>query len=511
MSSSSIQYYGELDPAAAVQTSLEYSPRNRFQALFFLPSVLVSGVSWLGGGIPILSDLSFAMLTLLCIIMLIEEFAVFSRRFGMGGITLFGGILMWFCVDYMKNWFFVDFSSVPAAYTPAVVAKSVCLHQIFVFFMVCGLHLPVWKRMESIGANLPEPRSHGVYFGIILVAFFIGMVPYIFFTQGFFPLAILNDMIGGRGGEAGFIVGRTGNVNYSWGAYLSQFLQVGQIGAIFAIFYVIIFKPGLFTTLICIFIWLIQCGLAFGGGTRGQTAYIFMPALFLVFLKYQSQAAEMLRRFSLKAYVASGIIGLVILVILQIQITYRNIGFHNIEIGEVKTEIEGNSMFSEGLAGMALIPEQAPFFYNKFPGEGVVLAIPEFLWRLAYGPIPRALWNSKPIDPMWAWYNSVVTGRSQDDLEGTTISSGLVGDWYFRFGLAGLIEGGLLYGWLYMMCERMLQNSQGKLIQMVTAIGLLVYLFRDFRGTAFINLYPLLIGVIVLIFLIKMTGSRSQT
>jgi hypothetical protein len=167
---------------------------------------------------------------------------------------------------------------------------------------------------------------------------------------------------------------------------------------------------------------------------------------------------------------------------LQVQITYRNVGFGQIKMEEVKTGIEGNSMFSEGLLGMAIVPEQRGFFQNSFPGHGMLLAMPDLAWRFLYGPIPRALWPDKPIDPLWRWYNSVVTGRPEEMTEGTTVATGLVGDFYFRHGMAGLIQGGLLFGYLCLVAERMLQNSQGRLIQLVTSVGLLVFLFRSFRG-----------------------------
>jgi len=97
-------------------------------------------------------------------------------------------------------------------------------------------------------------------------------------------------------------------------------------------------------------------------------------------------------------------------------------------------------------------------------------------------------------------------------LEGTTIATGLVGDFYFRFGMAGVIEGGILFGWLCVVGERVLQNSQGRLMQLITSIGFLVFMFRSFRGMTFINLYPLLIGVVFLVIVIRITsGGQART
>src|SRR5208282_1100028 len=105
-----------------------------------------------------------------------------------------------------------------------------------------------------------------------------------------------------------------------------------------------------------------------------------------------------------------------------------------------------NAMFSEGLLGFMYIPDQQNYFYNDFPGEMVIAPIPHFILWAAIAPMPRAIWTSKPIDPSWKWYNAISTGRSTlggGAAEGTTISEGIVGYWYFRFGLPGVIEGGI--------------------------------------------------------------------
>jgi hypothetical protein len=496
---------------------LIYAPRKKAWLLLFAPGLILSGISYIADGIPALTDASFVLLAIVCLLLIAEELLNFSRRFGMGGITLLIGVLLWFCHDYLSNWFWLNFNDggatvLPngAVVTPYVLAKATFLHQLFVLCAVGGLHVPMWQRLERWLASLPEPRSDGFYMPLILLCFAIGMIPYVFFATGSPVSAIWADITGGRGGGAGFTVGRTGNVNESWGAYLAQLQQIGQVGAILALFYLMLLKPNIVFKGICLCIWLLYVGLAFGTGARGHTAYMAMPALFVLFLKYQSQAAEMFRKFSMKAYIWCGVAAFVLLVAIQIQITFRNVGFNDIKIAEVKSGLEGNAMLSEGLNGMSLIPEQYPFFMNRFPGQGAVLCLPDVGWRFLYGPIPRALWPGKPIDPLWAWYNSVVTGRPEQELEGTTVATGLVGDFYFRFGIAGVIEGGLLFGYLCLLGERMLQNSQGRLLQLVAAIGFLVFMFRSFRGLTFINLYPLMIGVGFLTILIKITGARPQ-
>lgn len=510
MSANSSAYLGyEQEAPSYTPQELEYAPRKAHQVLYFVPSVTASGISWMSGGIPALTNFSWVLLTAVCAALLASELLNFSRRFGMGAITMLAGALVWFCYDYLTNWFFYDFNSAANVMSVTVIAKASFLHQLFVMFMLLGMNFPVWKRVEAFLEKMPEPNTNRLYMILIITAFIVGLIPYLFFAADPLPVALWKEIVGGRGGGAGFTSGRSGNININWGGYLAQFQQVGQIGGILAVFYLLLLPAGWVTRVVLLGMWLLQVGLAFGSGTRGKTAYILLPVLFLLFLKYHSRAAEMFRKMSVKAYVISGVLALGIIVMLQIQITYRNQGFENIQMDQVQTEIQGNSMFSEGLPGMVLIPDQYPFLEEKFPGQGAIMALPDMAWRFVYGPIPRAIWTSKPIDPLWAWYRSVISGNAIEETEGTTYATGLVGDWYFRFGIIGMIEGAIFMGWLYLLGERLMLKSQGRLIQLVLALGILVFLFRAYRNFIFIDLYPLLIGVGFLWIMIRFTGGRS--
>ena len=165
---------------------------------------------------------------------------------------------------------------------------------------------------------------------------------------------------------------------------------------------------------------------------------------------------------------------------------------------------QGNTMFSEGLLGYTLVPDVHPFFYAEdFPGEGFLWAMPRTLFDFSIGPIPRALWNSKPIDKLWTWYNIAYTGMG-NGTSGTTISHGLVGSWYFKYGMGGVIEGALLVGWLMGISERALQNSDGKPIGILMSLGFATWIFRIYRDFIFIELYGLLLGGLALYILVPL-------
>jgi hypothetical protein len=197
------------------------------------------------------------------------------------------------------------------------------------------------------------------------------------------------------------------------------------------------------------------------------------------------QAQELLHRYSVRAYVFAFAFLLSSIVLFQIQARYRGLGFSDINFSEVSlTKLEGNAMFSTGLVGFSLIPEHHDYFYDTFPGETVITPIPHFILWAAIAPMPRAIWTTKPLDPEWIWYSSLVSGRSIQGggtAEGTTISSGIVGYWFFRFGPAGVIEGGIFMGWLLGVFERALYNNGGRPLTFLASLALLTWMFRTYR------------------------------
>ena len=129
--------------------------------------------------------------------------------------------------------------------------------------------------------------------------------------------------------------------------------------------------------------------------------------------------------------------------------------------------------------------------------------MPETLLYFLLHPIPRALWHDKPSDPAMIWYNQVVAGTN--GLEGTTISQGLAGHWYLRYGIMGVIEGGMLVGWLMCMAERTLQRAQGRPTTILFSLCLSVWLFRIFRNFYFLELWPMLIAFFLFALIVRIS------
>jgi hypothetical protein len=498
------------------QRELIFIPRSKNQWMPFLIPLGLCAVSWMGGGISSLTDAGFFIFTALCCWFLTVEFIRFPRRFGIGGLVLWGGVLCWFCQDYFTQWFGAENSGgiltakgLGATMPAWVVAKAAFLHVLFVMTMAISLNWKVGRWMERVILIVPDPCDNRFYLMIVLTLFCFSICPYIIFnapTQPWYS-CIFHALFAGWIGPPELVVFRTGNLNFSWGAYVAQIMQVGEVGGIVAIIYTILIARSWFTRLIGIIVWTFNALIAFESGRRGEISFSLLPPIAVLFIKYQAGAAAAFKKFSVKSYIICGLLTVILLFIVQFQGTFRSSqgGYNAADISQIDIlKNQGNTMFSEGLKAYAQVGETLPFFNAQdFPGEGAIIVIPHTVFDLVIGIIPRALWPNKPVDALWAWYNREYTGVG-NGTEGTTIAHGLVGSFYFKYGMGGMLEGALLVGWLMGICERALQHSEGEPIGILMSLGVAVWLFRTYRDFIFIDLYGLILGGIMLYILVRL-------
>jgi hypothetical protein len=485
--------------------------RSKWQPAFFIAPMAVCVISALAGGVPALTDLGFLMLTGICVVLLIAEFRAFSFRWGIGGLLVYGGTLVWFCQDYLHNYLGRSFfGGITTSIIPAeTVARAAAYHMLYVMMLSLGLRIRLKGYFERFLGRMPEPGSNTQYVILIVGMFLFGLSPYAFFTANHNPIeAFWADVMGGRASGALWTVGRSStdggsNLNYNYGAYLAQVLQVGAMGSILGAFYAINIAKTWAGRIFGFAIWLPSAMLGFGSGTRGALVMVTLPVVGFAFIRFQAKAAARLRRVSLRGYLILISMLLAMLAAVQIQISFRGSGFQEADLGSVADRpIEGNSMFSESLTGFYLIPQFLDPFYSKFPGEGMVMTVPDTAFWFFVTPIPRAVWNDKPIDPVWQWYNNTVAGTH--GVEGTTISDGGVGHWYFRYGFFGVVEGGLFIGFLMGVTERLLRDRfQARPISILVALGVATFLFRQFRGLQWVEFHATMVGLVALAILVK--------
>jgi hypothetical protein len=497
-----IPYYSD-EPVLhyASEPELEFVPRSKLQWLPMLLPVALTGLSWISGGAPGLTDMGFLLLTLWCAIALALELYYFPRRFGIGGILLWGGVLIWFCQDYFVHWWGLNFAQdlrMPAV----VIAKAAFLHMLFITLMAVGLSIDKGKWAVKAITIVPEPGDDRFYFWVVIALFIFGLIPYVFFSAEPWYLCMYHNAFKCWTEDPKFTVTRTGNLNTSWGGYVAQIMQVGEMGGMLAIVYSILVAKSLRQWLVAVPIWVFYTLVSYQSGSRGAFIFDIIPAIALLFIRFQARTAMAMKKVNLWPLVICILLAAGTNLVVQIQATYRTVGLQNVDLTKVEfTGNKGNTMFSEGLLGYSLIPEVHPFFYGDFPGEGAFVAIPKTAIDFVVGIIPRALWHDKPVDGLWEWYNHVYQGTGR---EGTTISKGLVGSWYFKYGIVGMMEGAVLVGWLMGVSERALQFSNGRPMHIMFSLAFATWLFRTFRDFAFPDLYGVVLAAILLCILIPL-------
>lgn len=490
-------------PAPAVAPLASQARRPTTAPLFLLPSVALTGMAYAAGSAHALTNTGFLWMTVCCAGFLMAEARNLRTRQGWGAITLYGGVLIWFCMDYFTHWWTPQWNLFPQG-IEAVIAKMAFLHTLFVTLMAFGLTLRVPDRAIHWINRYPEPKNMDFLFWFSLVIFLANLLYIKCFSNDDLLTTIYKSFFGGRNGQSGFRAALSGNLNYNILGYLSFVQDYLFIAAITAFTYVLTPSAHRTKKAICLAIFAYGLLTAFGGGTRSAVLTILLPVICILLLR-GIQTGTL--RTTWHWIVILGAIGLVMI---QFQTVFRSksSGFYldRVDLSDQRLtkEVSGNTMFSESLDAYFDIPEHKPFFHNSFAGEGAIRAFPQMAFWFAIGPIPRPLWHDKPLDPAWA-YRSEDAAYTGEAHQGTTISYGLVGAWYFRFGLAGVIEGGILMGWLYAVVERMLRTVFMRLafLRLTIALFLLSTLFFFFRDIVFFAIWRIIILYVLTYFAIK--------
>ena len=273
--------------------------------LFSIP-VAISALSYAGDGVGFLSDAAFLVLTLLCAWFLAVELATFGKRQGLGAILIYGGVLVWFCHDYAVSWFNHDYRHFDPFFPNVkadTVARALFYHTLFIDLMLIGFRLPVARvpfvrLIDRFVVVVPEPAQTRFYFYSVLAALLIGWCAFIP-TRDLWPVSIVKAglwFVPGVG-HVEFTAGRSGNINFNWGGYLGQVIQIGSVGGILGAVYALLVATNIAGRAFGWFTWAFWTSYSFQGDRRGEIAFMALPILILLFMLYHAESdAERRRR-----------------------------------------------------------------------------------------------------------------------------------------------------------------------------------------------------------------------
>ncbi|MHC4108107.1 MAG: hypothetical protein ACYSTY_08485 [Planctomycetota bacterium] len=490
----------------------EFLPRPKWLPVLPALCMIPAAISWMAGGSQFLNDVSWIVMTLVCAFCLMLELKAFPYRMGVGGVVLFTGVLGWFCWDYLAVWCLGGEEAVGLRFTGdvRVLAKATFAHMLFITMATIGLLIRRGEWLPRLIAKTPQPANPRVLLTIIVGLFLFSLLPYVFFTNVPWYQAIWDELSvfrqAGRETATIWTVGRTGRLNVAWGGYVAFWLELGTFAAVLAAFYALFMTRHWPAKALCWAIWMFAMARSLTSGSRGEIVQVAAPLLAMLFIRYQSQVLEhvqWLQRNRFKAYTVCLGLLLTFYGLMQFQ-AYNRYRGSGIAVTEASLDFEqyvnpqGNMKFSESLLIFELVPETRPFFYNRFPGEAWVRPIPQTVFEFIISPIPRALWQNKPVDQAIDWYNIERGGAVHVGKTGATVSQGLVGWFWLRYGIAGVIEGGLLFGWLLLVIDRAILLSRHKPLILIIALGLAAFMFRSFRDLRWFQLNDLIVGIAAL-------------
>ena len=153
-----------------------------------------------------------------------------------------------------------------------------------------------------------------------------------------------------------------------------------------------------------------------------------------------------------------------VLGIMQWMLEFRSTGFQAINQKEEfqYSYLHVDDNFLRLAQTITLVPYYYPYVYH----QQIIFALVR--------PIPRALWEGKPVDPGFDLPAAL-------GIEGISYSYSVIGDWYICAGYIGVFFGGLIYGGLARMVGQLLARntkSSNSLVYSLCAMAL----FAGFRS-----------------------------
>lgn len=165
-------------------------------------------------------------------------------------------------------------------------------------------------------------------------------------------------------------------------------------------------------------------------------------------------------KLSLRVVLVGGSWFMLLLLLLQLMIHYRTMGFGVLLTGEKKLEVDTEVLRVDDnflrLAQLTeLIPEKYPYAYFN---------------RIAYTlirPIPRVFWPDKPTKAGDFSLTEAIGFRN------VLLTTSVIGDWYHICGYFGVIFGGVVYGRLSSMWSQLIAQRQNATALLVYCIGMM--------------------------------------
>ncbi|MFT5433745.1 MAG: oligosaccharide repeat unit polymerase [Myxococcota bacterium] len=364
---------------------------------------------------------------------------------------------------------------------PEVIAKTALILILFLGLNLVAYFVTVWKPKPM---ETPDDGLH-----------LRPLVPYMRFTLpflvvvGLLPFVIYGNSLGEI--VSGIMAGRTTGKAWSHGAHVVS--SVGPIVVIARSAAVTFAALGIWqyafrkhfsltegqATAIFAMALLLLLVTYFDSGTRTWTLLIVAPALFSLLLSRLSRGRLV------RGTIVGGVAFIAALALVQIQSVYRFQATINEADASQLLQIDDNDFFTETAIAIDLVP--------RF---GYVEQFEPILYIT--NPIPRFLWENKPIPMTLRAFSSGRSGFDEYVTTGVSRMPSVVGQYYMSWGIWGVVGMGLFWGWMMGAFEKLYRRSEPHSLGAFVGILGLVFLFGSGRGLYPGFHYPLVFGGVLL-------------
>jgi oligosaccharide repeat unit polymerase len=377
-----------------------------------------------------------------------------------GRITINFGIFYWFWLGAFQSTLEDPPFPTPDALYPGFFQTippdvvAICLIGVNLFALTAMLgwrYLPQPQRVLGLLADRLDPPSASwldwLALGLVLLAWMSLFLAY----QGNLSAAVADLLLMRAGGK----IGASQDVGI-----LHHLRLLGVFGAALALARIVLRSPGLKVARY-LAVGLMFPILFFGQGSRFNFGYLLLPAVLVLIAPARHRLHWRSRRSTLMVFFAIG----VVLVLYQGAI--RTVGFDAAR--ERGVELSSGFVGHDHFGAMAVAVD-----FAETEGYWMEPMAPYFITHF----IPRSVWPNKPYPKSWLAYNFMWTQG-----HAFNVTPSITGQYYYNWGLAGVLYIGFFMGWLARFCEAWFArlDMQRQLMSATVAGLLLGFVFLSFR------------------------------
>lgn len=363
--------------------------------------------------------------------------------------------------------------------------------------LIVSIYIIFFYVGRTFALNFIRPRDdfikHNNKFNPIFLSIFIflSLIPFFLFGTGNF---IDNFFLNIAGRSSGYVAFATAGLG-TQSPVISLFAQTIVISVILLFIYSRN-KTNLFK-LFVIFLSLVLFALYVSLGGRSGPVTAILTLGILWYLKRTKPLTGFVIPF----------LAVITSIILIFQINFRSSG--NLDDGFSRSIAVGSELNRELAFIASHYGEKEEFIVSNDIISSTILPIYDTIILLITNPIPRILWKEKPIDESYAPYNYLRVGSSGFEQD-TNITPTVPGRFYMKYGLIGVMEAGILVGFLWSWTNIYIRKYKKEPILLLTIpVFCSCLLFAATRELSAGRIYPLLF-LLLFYYLNRVTLKHKQ-